>query len=148
MKKKQINRHRQSFTLIEIVVVIVILVTLMSIATPLYMNYVKKANVGAAKTQVQMLVQALDSYRLDVGSYPESDVGLQALVENPDDNEKWGGPYIKNVPKDPWGNEYVYVSPGEHGDFDLYSMGSDGQVGGTGDAADITNWVEESDSSR
>ncbi len=148
MKKKQINRYRQSFTLIEIVVVIVILVTLMSIATPLYMNYVKKANVGAAKTQVQMLVQALDSYRLDVGSYPESDVGLQALVENPDDNEKWGGPYIKNVPKDPWGNEYVYVSPGEHGDFDLYSMGSDGQVGGTGDAADITNWVEESDSSR
>ena len=148
MKKKQINRYRQSFTLIEIVVVIVILVTLMSIATPLYMNYVKKANVGAAKTQVQMLVQALDSSRLDVGSYPESDVGLQALVENPDDNEKWGGPYIKNVPKDPWGNEYVYVSPGEHGDFDLYSMGSDGQVGGTGDAADITTWVEESDSSR
>jgi len=144
MKREKL--FRQSFTLIEVVVVIVILVTLASIATPLYMNYIKKANVGAARTQIQMITQALDGYKLDMGSYPEGDAGLLALTENVDNSEKWAGPYIKPaVPKDPWGNEYVYACPGEHGEFDLSSMGSDGQPGGTGDAVDITNWVEEAD---
>ena len=119
MKKNFKNiKHRAGFTLIEIVVVIVILVTLASVATPLYLNYVKRANIGAAKTQMKLLEDALTGYRLDVGSYPDGNTGLQALVENVDNNEKWNGPYIKpSVPKDPWGNAYVYACPGEHGDY-------------------------------
>ena len=130
---------RSDFTLIEVVVVIIILVTLASIATPLYLNYVKKANVGAAKTQIKLLEEALTGFRLDVGSYPDSTVGLRALVENVDQNAKWNGPYLQPaVPKDPWGNEYIYVFPGEHREFDLMSYGADGQPGG--ENADITNW--------
>ncbi|MDR0933173.1 MAG: type II secretion system major pseudopilin GspG [Victivallales bacterium] len=137
MKKQHFKRN--GFTLIEVVVVIIILVTLASIATPIYMNYVKKANIGAATTQIKLLEDALTGYKLDVGSYPET---LAGLVENVDQNEKWDGPYIKPaVPKDPWGNEYVYVCPGEHGDFDLYSYGGDGQPGGEGENGDITNFV-------
>ena len=128
MKKQYRNKKnvRLGFTLIEIVVVIVILVTLASIATPLYLNYVKRANVGAAKTQMKLLEDALTGYRLDVGSYPDGNSGLQALVENVDNNEKWNGPYIKPaVPRDPWGNA---------------CYGADGQPGGEGDNADINNW--------
>ena len=135
--------RRSAFTLIEVVVVIMILVTLAGVATPLYMNYVKKANVGAAKTQVKLIDDALMQYKLDVGSFPSADAGLQGLVENTDNNEKWNGPYLKPavVPKDPWGNEYVYTIPGEEGrEYDLSSLGADGQVGGTGDNADINNW--------
>jgi general secretion pathway protein G len=143
MKQKKTMR-RKSFTMIEIVVVIVILVALASIATPLYMNHVKKANIGTAKTQIKLLEDALASYKLDVGTYPSTDDGLQALMTNPGDSEKWNGPYIKPaVPKDPWGNDYVYTSPGEHGDFDLLSYGADGQPGGEGEDADITNYVAE-----
>jgi general secretion pathway protein G len=143
MKQKK-NFKRHSFTLIEVVVVIVILVTLASIATPLYLNYVKKANVGAAKTQLKLLEDALTGYKLDMGSYPDGEDGLQALVTNPGDSEKWDGPYIKPaVPKDPWGNAYVYTCPGEHGDYDLVSYGADGQPGGTGENADITNYAAE-----
>ncbi|MBO5308459.1 MAG: type II secretion system major pseudopilin GspG [Lentisphaeria bacterium] len=143
MKQKKTFRRR-SFTLIEVVVVIVILVTLASIATPLYLNYVKKANVGAAKTQLKLLEDAITGYKLDMGAYPDGEDGLQALVTNPCDSEKWDGPYIKPaVPKDPWGNDYVYTCPGEHGDFDLVSYGADGQPGGTGENADITNYAAE-----
>ena len=142
MKRRM--RRRMSFTLIEVVVVIIILVTLASIATPLYLNYVKKANVGAAKTQIKLLEDALTGFRLDVGTYPDSSTGLRALVENVDQNTKWAGPYIKPaVPKDPWGNDYVYVYPGEHGDFDLICYGADGQPGGEGENADITNYQQE-----
>ena len=143
MKQKKTMR-RKSFTMIEIVVVIVILVALASIATPLYMNHIKKANIGTAKTQIKLLEDALAGYKLDVGTYPSTEDGLQALMTNPGDSEKWNGPYIKPaVPKDPWGNDYVYTSPGEHGDFDLLSYGADGQPGGEGEDADITNYVAE-----
>ena len=137
MKKLQKKR----FTLIEVVIVIVILVTLASIATPMYMNYVSNANIGAAKTQVELLSDALNGYKTDNKAYPGEDSGLQALVENVDETEKWDGPYLKPaVPKDPWGNDYNYVAPGEHGDFDLSSYGADGVEGGEGENADITNW--------
>ncbi len=137
-RKTRIRR----FTLIEVVVAIVIVVTLASIATPMYLNYIKKANIDAAKTQIKLLRDALTGYRLDVGSYPDSDAGLQALVENPDENEKWAGPYLQPplIPKDPWGNDYVYTSPGEHGDFDIVCYGADGQPGGEGENADINSW--------
>lgn len=137
MKKRKILK-RSGFTLIEVVVVIVILVMLASIATPLYFRHVRNAKISTAKTQIKLLEQSLMDLKLDTGSYPQS---LDALTENVDQVEKWDGPYIKpNVPKDPWGNEYVYVFPGEHGDFDLSSYGGDGQPGGEGENADINNW--------
>ena len=137
MKKRKILK-RSGFTLIEVVVVIVILVMLASIATPLYFRHVRNAKISTAKTQIKLLEQSLMDLKLDTGSYPQS---LDALTENVDQVEKWDGPYIKpNVPKDPWGNEYVYVFPGEHGDFDLSSYGGDGQPGGEGESADINNW--------
>ena len=142
MKHKKTFKH--SFTLIEITIVIVIMVALVSIATPLYLNHVKKANIGTAKTQIKLLEDAITGYKLDMGTFPSTDDGLQALLTNPGDSEKWDGPYIKPaIPKDPWGNDYVYVCPGEHGDFDLVSYGADGQPGGTGENADITNYVEK-----
>ena len=136
MKKKLLKRN--AFTLIEVVVVIVILVMLASIATPLYFRHVRNAKISTAKTQIKLIEQSLMDLKLDTGSYPES---LEALTENVDQAEKWDGPYIKpNVPKDPWGNDYVYVFPGEHGEFDLSSYGGDGQPGGEGENADINNW--------
>ena len=137
MKKLKKAIRRKNFTLIEVVVVIIILVTLASIATPMYLSYVKKANVGAARTQLKLLQDAITGYKLDIGSFPES---LENLVTKDEQNEKWDGPYIQRIPKDPWGNAYVYASPGEHGDYDLTSYGADGQPGGEGDNADINNW--------
>ena len=134
-------RKVRFFTLIEVVVVIVILVMLASIAAPMYFRYVRQAKVSTAKTQIKLLEQALNDYKLDIGNYPDAADGLKALEENVQQDEKWDGPYIKPaVPKDPWGNEYVYVFPGEHGDFDLSSYGKDGQPDGDGENADINNW--------
>ncbi len=138
MKTQKQRRRVTPFTLIEVVVVIVILVTLASVATPMYMNYIKKSKVATAKTQIKLLDDALQQYKLDVGTYPSD---LQGLMENIDQSEKWDGPYIKpRVPLDPWGGEYQYIFPGEHGEFDIYSFGADGQEGGEGEYADQTNW--------
>ena len=138
MKTQKQRRRVAPFTLIEVVVVIVILVTLASVATPMYMNYIKKSKIATAKTQIKLLDDALQQYKLDVGTYPSD---LQGLMENIDQSEKWEGPYIKpRVPLDPWGGEYQYIYPGEHGEFDIYSFGADGQEGGEGEYADQTNW--------
>ena len=138
MKTQKQRRRVTPFTLIEVVVVIVILVTLASVATPMYMNYIKKSKIATAKTQIKLLDDALQQYKLDVGTYPSD---LQGLMENIDQSEKWDGPYIKpKVPLDPWGAEYNYVFPGDHGEFDIYSLGADGQEGGDGEYADQTNW--------
>ena len=138
MKTQKQRRRVTPFTLIEVVVVIVILVTLASVATPMYMNYIKKSKIATAKTQIKLLDDALQQYKLDVGTYPSD---LQGLMENIDQSEKWDGPYIKpRVPLDPWGGEYQYIFPGEHGEFDIYSFGADGQEGGDGEYADQTNW--------
>ena len=137
--KNRKSYRRSGFTLIEVVVVIVILITLASVATPLYMNHIKTAKVGTAKTQIKNFEQALTDYKLAVGEYPET---LQGLVENVDNNEKWSGPYLRPavVPKDPWGNEYIYTSPGEHGEYDLSCYGADGEPGGSAENADINSW--------
>ena len=138
MKTQKQRRRVTPFTLIEVVVVIVILVTLASVATPMYMRYIKKAKVSTAQTQIKLIDDALQQYKLDVGTYPSD---LQGLMENIDQSEKWDGPYIKpRVPLDPWGGEYQYIFPGEHGEFDIYSFGADGQEGGEGEYADQTNW--------
>jgi len=132
-------KRRMPFTLIEVVVVIVILVTLAGIATPVYMNYVKQGRIGTAKMQLKLLGQELDNYKIRVGQYPSE---LRGLVENLDGHEKWDGPYMKKIPLDPWGNEYVYVVPGEHNTdtYDLSCLGADGQTEGEGENADINNW--------
>ncbi len=133
--------RRKSFTLVEVMVVIVILVMLASIATPLYFRHLKNSRIATAKTQINMIEQALSDYRLDTGSYPDSANGLDALMSNVEQHEKWDGPYLKpSVPKDPWGREYIYACPGEHGEFDLSSLGKDGKEGGDGEDADIVNW--------
>ncbi len=135
---------RRDFTLIEMVVVIVIIALLASIVTPMYFRHVKRAKQGTAKAQIQLLEQAIFDFRLDTSKLPEQSAGLEALLKNVSGMEKWDGPYLKQgMPKDPWGNPYVYKCPGEHSEFDLISYGADGQPGGTGDNADIGNWVEE-----
>ena len=145
MKTQKQRRRVTPFTLIEVVVVIVILVTLASVATPMYMNYIKKSKIATAKTQIKLLDDALQQYKLDVGTYPSD---LQGLMENIDQSEKWDGPYIKpRVPLDPWGGEYQYIFPGEHGEFDIYSFGADGQEGGEGENADQNNWGGDSNDS-
>ena len=142
MNRKSRKFRRSYFTLTELMVVIVILVMLTSLAAPMVFKHIRSARITTAKTQIKLLEQALNDYKLDTGKYPDSDEGLQMLVENTANVEKWDGPYIKPaVPKDPWGNDYNYVCPGEHGEFDLSSYGADGVEGGEGENADITNWV-------
>jgi general secretion pathway protein G len=133
--------RRTGFTLLELLVVMVIIGLLAAYVGPRYFSQVGKSEVKAAQAQVQALQKALDTYRLEVGRYPTTEQGLGALVTRPQNEPKWGGPYLqKAVPPDPWGKPYQYKSPGEHGDFDLFSFGKDGQAGGTGEAADITSW--------
>ena len=128
------------FTLIELLVVVVIIGLLAGFVAPRYFSQVGKSEVSVAKAQIDALEKALDTYRLDVGHYPSSELGLKALVERPASEPKWSGPYLrKDVPLDPWGKPYVYKVPGEKGDFDLLSYGKDGQPGGTGENADLTN---------
>jgi len=97
--------------------------------------------VKAAQAQIVAFGKALDTYRIDVGHYPSTEQGLAALVTRPQNEPKWSGPYLaKAVPLDPWGRAYQYKLPGEHGEYDLYSFGKDGQPGGTGEGADVTSW--------
>lgn len=130
----------RGFTLLELLVVVVIIGLLAGIVAPRYFGQVGKAEVNVARAQLDALEKALDQYRLDVGHYPNSELGLKALMERPASEPKWSGPYLrKDVPLDPWGKPYVYKVPGEKNEFDLLSYGKDGQPGGTGENADLTN---------
>jgi len=129
------------FTLIELLVVVVIIGLLAGLVAPRYFGQVGKSNVSIARAQIDALGKALDTYRLDVGAYPSTDQGLQALITKPDGVDRWAGPYLqKQVPPDPWARPYRYKAPGDHGDYDLYSYGADGQPGGSGENVDINNW--------
>jgi general secretion pathway protein G len=140
------NRQRRGdargFTLLELLVVMVIIGLLAGFVAPRYFAQVGKSQVKVARAQIDALDKALDQFRLDVGRYPTSEEGLQALVVQPSGEQAWAGPYLKKgVPADPWGRPYVYAQPGTHGgDFDLYSFGKDGKAGGSGEDADVTNW--------
>lgn len=137
---RQVDRLR-GFTLLELLVVLVVLGLLAGIVAPRYFNQLGKSEAKVARAQIEGLVKALDIYRLENGRYPSTDQGLTALVVPPGDEPRWDGPYLqKGVPLDPWGREYVYRSPGEHGDYDLLSLGKDGLPGGTGDNAEIVSW--------
>ncbi len=131
----------RGFTLLELLVVMVIIGLLAGFVGPKYFAQVGKSEVKVARAQMVALEQSLDQYRLDVGHYPSSEQGLAALNTAPQNEAKWAGPYLKKgIPPDPWGNAYGYRMPGEHGEFDLYSFGKDGQPGGEGEAADIVSW--------
>ncbi|RTL33454.1 MAG: type II secretion system protein GspG [Burkholderiales bacterium] len=131
----------RGFTLLELLVVMVIIGLLAGYVGPKFFGQIGKSEVKAARAQVDALSKALDQYRLDVGRYPSTEQGLAALVLKPADEPRWGGPYLsKALPKDPWGNDYQYRSPGDHGDYDLLSLGRDGRPGGDGEDADITSW--------
>jgi len=139
-------KNARGFTLIEIMVVIVILSMLAILVGPKIIGRTDDAKIADAKIQIKNLETALKLYKLDNGVYPSTEQGLQALVEQPaagviPKNYREGG-YLehKEVPKDPWDNAYLYLSPGEHGDFDLYSLGADGVRGGEGKDADIESW--------
>lgn len=135
-------RRAAGFTLLELMVVMLILGLLAAFAVPQVMQYVGRANSSAANIQVQNLSTVLDLYRLDMGRYPTSEEGLKALHERPADGVKWNGPYVKKAASliDPWGNDYRYRSPGEHGDFDLSSLGADNTEGGDGEDRDLKSW--------
>ena len=136
---------RRGFTLIEILVVIVVIAILATLVAPNVFQHVGTAKMTTAKSQIEMMASALDAYRLDTGTYPNTAQGLQALQELPtiDPPTNWRGPYLrKAVPLDPWGHPYVFVSPGEVNPkgFDLISYGADGKLGGEGEDADVLSW--------
>lgn len=133
-------KKTRGFTLLELLVVVVIIGLLAGFVAPRYFGQVGRSEVNVAKAQLDALEKALDQYRLDTGRYPSTELGLTALVQKPANEPKWAGPYLrKDVPLDPWGKPYLYKIPGEKHEFDLLSFGKDGQPGGTGEAADITN---------
>lgn len=136
--------YSRGFTLLEVMVVIVILGILASLVVPNLLGNKEKADQQKVVTDLVALENSLDMYKLDNGVYPSTEQGLQALVSQPAGapeprNYRSGG-YIKRLPQDPWGNEYQYLSPGEQGEIDIYSLGADGQEGGEGTAVDIGNW--------
>ncbi|MBL6986087.1 MAG: type II secretion system major pseudopilin GspG [Methylobacter sp.] len=148
---KQINRikiktagalRQRGFTLLELLVVLGIIAMLAGIVGPQVMKHMGESKTKAARVQIEDLAAALDMYKLDLGRYPTSEQGLSALIESPDNANRWNGPYLRKakMPLDPWQQEYRYVSPGEHGKFDLYTLGADGKEGGEGEDQDIVSW--------
>ena len=136
------NKKQRGFSLIELLVVLVILGLLAGLVGPRVMRYLGGAKTDTAKLQIADLGAALDIYRLETGNYPSTDEGLQALMADPGDKPGWNGPYLKKktLPKDPWGKPYQYAYPGEHGDFDLFTLGRDNAPGGEGEDEDMNSW--------
>lgn len=131
----------QGFTLLELLVVMVIIGLLAGYVGPKYFEQIGKSENKTAKAQIDALGKALDQYRIDTGHYPSSEQGLSALYKNPGNEIKWSGPYLKkNIPNDPWDKPYLFKSPGEHGDYDLSTLGKDGQLGGEKESEDVVSW--------
>ncbi len=136
------KKNKSGFTLVELLVVLIILGLVASIAGPNVMKYLGSSKAKTAKLQLKEIESALELFFLDTGQYPETEKGISVLIKDDGSIVGWNGPYFKNaqIPKDPWGNSYLYLKPGEHGAFDLISLGADNQPGGEGDDKDITNW--------
>ena len=141
MKTRKL-RSASGFTLLELLVVLVILGLLAGVIGPQVMKHVGTSKSKTAIVQIEELGTALEMYRLEVGSYPTTAQGLVVLVQRPAGVEQWNGPYLRKpvVPKDPWGREYRYRHPGEHGTFDIYSLGADNADGGEGESVDVVSW--------
>ncbi len=136
------SRSSRGFTLIELLVVLAILGLLAGLVGPQLIKHLGESKTKAARLQIEELASSLDMYRLDVGRYPTTDEGLAALIEAPGTAKIWNGPYLKKkkLPLDPWNNPYHYTSPGQHGKFDLYTLGADNSEGGDGEDTDVTSW--------
>ncbi len=136
------RRSQLGLTLIEMIVVVTIIAMFSALVLPRFLGQADKARVTAAKTQINGFQTALGAYKLDTGTFPSTEMGLAALRNQPPNVPSWQGPYLpKEVPKDPWGRDYAYRYPGEHGDEpDLVSFGADGQPGGEGINADVVSW--------
>ena len=143
VSKKKTNWQR-GFTLIELLVVLVILGLLASVAGPKVINYLGGAKSDTAALQIEEFGATLDLYKLETGRYPTTQEGLLALVQAPPGVAGWNGPYLKKktLPKDPWGNDYRYTSPGQHGSYDISSLGADNREGGEGENRDINGWED------
>ena len=141
-RQLKLTNKQYGFTLIELLVVLVILGLLAGLVGPQVLRYAGSAKSDTARLQIEELGAGLDLYHLEVGRYPTSNEGLKALVEKPAGVSVWNGPYLKKkrIPRDPWNNEYHYISPGEQGVYDLYSLGSDNMEGGEDNDADIVSW--------
>src|SRR5690606_1649711 len=141
MKRAFDRRGERGFSLIELIVVLVILGLLATVVGPKAIDRLSQGQTEIAKLQIDRLEGGLGLFRFDVGRYPTTAKGLRALVENPG-VDNWSGPYLDKttIPGDPWGREYQYRSPGQHGDYDLFSYGADGVEGGDGENADVSSW--------
>lgn len=135
------TRKSGGFTLIELLIVMIILGLIASLVAPKMFNKVSSAKTGTARSQIELLGTALDAYRLDNGAYPTTVQGLNALRDPVQGLQTWEGPYLpKPVPDDPWNRPYMYKSPGDHGDYDLFTYGRDGQPGGEKEDEDVASW--------
>jgi len=142
MKLKKITRREAGFTLLELLVVLAIMGLLAAIIAPQVLKYLGTSRTQTARVQIQNITSALELYKLDVGRYPTQVEGLNALVTDPPTAPGWNGPYLRkeSALRDPWGETYLYKVPGQHGEVDVYTLGSDKAEGGTGEAQDVGNW--------
>jgi general secretion pathway protein G len=138
------RRAQAGFTLVEILVVITIIGLIMALVGPRVLNYLSESKAKAAKIQIESFASALDLYYLDLGRYPTTNEGLAALTQS-NNAQGWNGPYLRGgvVPSDPWGHSYIYRSPGQRAPYDIVSLGSDGQEGGSGTASDIASGTRQ-----
>ena len=135
------SRRTRGFTLIELLVVLVIIGVLGALIVPNLFSSLDDARSTAARTDIKTLVESLKRYKIDNLRYPSTEQGLGALWVQPSGETRWWGPYLRKAPpKDPWGRDYGYRAPGEHGEYDLFSLGKDGREGGGGEDQDLTNW--------